>query len=179
MVVRTALRWSAALGLLASLGAGCGDDDDGGCKGARASCANGFDRYDEKTCTCERTSDAGTDAATTADAAAVASCVMPLATVSAPRGVIACDVERAYVECDTCGCLSEDPTTCAGCGAHTCTNQCQVDEYAIACGGLPRRDGTSYAQAPTTCRGVAALPSGTEVFCCPCAPAGAARSLTP
>lgn len=102
-------------------------------------------------------------------AATATSCAMPLAVEDAGAGVVSCSVARAYVECGNCSCLSNDPTTCAACDQpRACMSQCQASEYAAWCGGPPRLDGASYADAPTACRNVANLPSGTRIYCCPC-----------
>jgi hypothetical protein len=110
------------------------------------------------------------DAGMTADASAATSCAMPLAVDDAGMDVRACHVGRAYAECGNyCGCLSDDPATCAVCGeARTCTNRCKAHEYAAACGGSPVPGGPLYADPPATCRSVLIFPSGTQIFCCPC-----------
>jgi hypothetical protein len=88
--------------------------------------------------------------------------------------VTACTVGRAFVECmypsgETCECISDDPTTCAGCGvadaAATCRSKCAANQYAVSCGGVP---GMTYQTAPTACVGVASSPEGNEYSCCPC-----------
>jgi hypothetical protein len=171
MVRRTILGWSALAALPMSLSAAaCGDDNEneGACKNGTPSCAGST--FDEKTCTCGPVVDAGA----AVDAAAATSCAMPLAVQDAGANVVACLVARASLECPvagggSCGCLSEDPKSCSECGASTtCSNRCEAHEYAMACGGPPRRDGGSYAEAPASCRSVAGFPSGSAIYCCPC-----------
>jgi hypothetical protein len=141
----------------ATLGADSAIDAAQHCSSGTASCAAGS-TFNPQTCLCDRM-----------DAAAASSCAMPLAVQDAGAGVVACNVERAYVECGNCACLSADPATCEACGEpRMCTNRCQANEYAVGCGGPPRHDGMTYADSPTACRSVANLPSGTGIYCCPC-----------
>jgi hypothetical protein len=113
----------------------------------------------------------------------------------ADAGPGACRVGRAFVECTyssgvvceggagvsfaTMACISDDPTSCSGCGsiagAATCTSMCAPNEYAVSCGGPPHfpssdgsLDGFMYQQAPANCVGVGGTPAGNEYSCCPC-----------
>jgi hypothetical protein len=89
----------------------------------------------------------------------------------------ACAVGRAYVNCTGasggCLCLSDDPTTCAGCaeqfpGPLTCVSECAANEYAVSCGGPPTFDGVTYQDVPANCHLVGATPGGNQYACCPC-----------
>jgi hypothetical protein len=109
----------------------------------------------------------------------------------------ACHVGRAFVQCTyssgvVCdggpsvyspagldmGCLSEDPTSCAGCvstsGPATCHDVCPLDQYAVSCGGPPlvSPDGSvvtpQYQDPPDACVGVGVTPAGNGYYCCPC-----------
>jgi hypothetical protein len=104
----------------------------------------------------------------------------------ADAGPGACRVGRAFVGCTypsgviceggtgasfpTMACISDDPTSCSGCGsiagAATCTNMCAPNEYAVSCGGL---DNFEYQQPPATCVRVGGVtPGGSGFYCCPC-----------
>jgi hypothetical protein len=97
---------------------------------------------------------------------------------AAGHDVGACAVAADYLFCEGssggCGCLSDDRGTCSsdvGCGptnGSTCSSTCAAGEYVMACGGPPRQDGVTYEQAPSRCRFVSAIPSGTGFYCCPC-----------
>lgn len=173
MVRRTVSGWSALSVLAMSLlAAACGDDGDnnGACKNGTPSCAG--TTFNEKTCTCGPVLDAGAtiDAGVAGDAGS--SCERPPSMQDAGANVVACIVARASLVCPfsggSCGCLSEDPTSCPSCGSSsTCSNRCEAHEYAMSCGGPPR-DGSSYAEAPASCRSVAGFPSGSATYCCPC-----------
>jgi len=127
------------------------------------------------------TSDAGGDGEphTSLDAASAAGqCHWPESLNDAGPG--ACAVGYAYVDCRFpsgagCLCISNDPTSCPGCGpgsGATCENRCASNEYAVSCGGPPRLlpDGgfASYQQAPDACVGIAGTPGGNLYSCCPC-----------
>lgn len=116
---------------------------------------------------------------TPVDAATQGTCY-PLLAGLRDGGPGACSVAIAALSCTApsgagCGCLSNDPTTCAAptaCGpgyGFACTNQCAVNEYAAGCGGTPQPDGGYvYSQPPAGCRLVDAFPSGESFYCCPC-----------
>jgi hypothetical protein len=119
---------------------------------------------------------AGADASGQADGAELGdgACHWPADLGDAGPTVTACSVGRAFVECmypsgATCECISDDPTTCTGCGladaAATCQSKCAANQYAVSCGGVP---GMTYQTAPTACVGVASSPEGNEYSCCPC-----------
>ena len=109
----------------------------------------------------------------------------------------ACSVGRAYVKCTypsgvnceagggasspeglTMLCISDDPTSCSGCGstagAATCTDMCAPNEYALSCGGPPHFnpdggvDNFTYEQPPANCVGMGGTPAGNGYYCCPC-----------
>jgi hypothetical protein len=138
---------------------------------------------------------AGDDAGHSQPTTALPACHWPASLDDAGPG--ACGVGRAYVKCTypsgvsceagggasspgglTMLCLSDDPTSCAGCvsiaGAATCTDMCAPDEYAVSCGGPPQfsNDGGSgdfaYQEPPANCVGVGGTPAGNAYFCCPC-----------
>lgn len=114
-------------------------------------------------------------------AAAVRACRWPESLNDAGPGIRACAVGRAYVECSYpsgagCGCISNDPTTCPGCGpatGATCHSQCAANEYAVSCGGPPALlpdggIGDPYQDAPAACTVIAGTPAGNSYSCCPC-----------
>jgi hypothetical protein len=122
------------------------------------------------------------DSSTRDSAAATQACRWPESLNDAGPGVRACGVGRAFVECTYpsgagCGCISDDPTSCPGCGpasGATCRSRCAPNEYAVSCGGppaLPLPDGSFaslYQDAPDACVGVAGTPAGNLYSCCPC-----------
>ena len=90
-----------------------------------------------------------------------------------------CHAARSFVTClyssSGCGCLSPDPTTCAGCApgnGRACHDDCALSEYALECGGLPGRPappaGATGADPPAACHFNSADPGGHSFFCCPC-----------
>ena len=136
-------------------------------------------------------------AARTADASPVTygQCSWPSSLYDGGPG--SCTVGRAYVACSypvgvTCeggvgasglnggidmGCISDDPTSCAGCtsvsGTATCQDMCGPDKYAIGCGGPPHfvEDGAppfTYQEPPDACAFLAVTPAGSTYSCCPC-----------
>ncbi len=116
------------------------------------------------------------DGATQGDAAAQGDgqCLRSQALADAGPMVTACTVGNAFVECTfdggaSCECISDDPTTCAGCGladaGATCRSMCASNQYAISCGGS---SGGSFQAAPSGCVGSASSPEGSEYYCCPC-----------
>jgi hypothetical protein len=137
--------------------------------------------------------DTGADA--TPDGSSATECHWPASLNDAGPG--ACAVGRAYVSCSyptgvsceggggassksgvSMGCISDDPTSCEGCGstsgAATCKSICAPNEYAVSCGGPPHpsNDGGPdefvYQQAPANCRDVGVTPGGNQYSCCPC-----------
>src|SRR5450631_1540078 len=106
------------------------------------------------------------------------SCPVGAAAAASDGGPGACSISAAYLSCEGpaggCGCPSGNGTSCSSgdqCGptnGMTCTNPCQTNEYAMACGGPPRSDGTPYQQAPSNCRAVLFTPAGVVEYCCPC-----------
>src|SRR4051794_3827288 len=155
--------WDVLLALAVSLAAAaCGDDDDSACKNGTPSCAVGFDHFNEKTCTCERSVDASLVGSM--------SCERPPSTHDAGTNIVACMVARASLECPAasgggCDCLSDDLKSCSACGASTtCSNRCETHEYTMWCGGPPLRDGGSYAEAPASCRSITGFPSGAAIY---------------
>ena len=81
-----------------------------------------------------------------------------------------CYPARAYVSCTLPGgvddhCLSDKPTTCPGVGPFDpCMNECQPNEYAVACGGKAG----PIPDPPTGCRAISPSPAGYKYYCCPC-----------
>ena len=100
-------------------------------------------------------------------------CTWPAALNDAGPG--ACGVARALLYCSYpsgagCSCLSDDPTTCPGCGPSTgatCTSKCAANEYATSCGGPPSSNVT-YQGLPASCHSVGGTPGGNLYGCCPC-----------
>jgi hypothetical protein len=82
-----------------------------------------------------------------------------------------CDAARTLLSCTiagggSAGCISNDPTTCAGVpGVQNCTPQCGVHEYVAACGGVGPGP---VPDPPTGCRAMGAVPAGIAYYCCPC-----------
>lgn len=86
---------------------------------------------------------------------------------AAPRQ---CSAARAYVACTYPGgagedCMSDDPTTCPGASAASCTDLCHADEYAVGCGGVGPEPSPPL---PSGCRSLPANPGGGVSGCCPC-----------
>jgi hypothetical protein len=115
------------------------------------------------------------DSSTAAAETGAAECTR--ATELDDAGAGACSVALAYVECTYpsgagCGCLSDDPTACPGCGPSegaTCKNHCNANEYAVACGGPPSpNSNVVYQDAPDACVGASYTPAGVVFACCPC-----------
>jgi hypothetical protein len=110
----------------------------------------------------------------------------------------ACSVGRAYVKCTyptgvsceggegassrqgglTMLCISDDLTSCSGCGSTagtaTCTDLCAPNEYGLSCGGPPHfnpdggGDNFTYQEPPANCVGMGGTPAGNGYYCCPC-----------
>jgi hypothetical protein len=86
----------------------------------------------------------------------------------------ACRAMRAFVSCGDpagggCGCLSDDPTTCSGCGSgFTCQNQCAANQYGVACGGIGPSSPSSNQTPPDGCTVRLSTPAGVSFYCCPC-----------
>jgi hypothetical protein len=84
-----------------------------------------------------------------------------------------CVAARAVVKCTDasgagCGCLSDDPTRCPGCGpdnGFTCEDACTSGEYAVSCGGIAV---PTTEEPPAGCRSAGANPGGFAFYCCPC-----------
>jgi hypothetical protein len=123
------------------------------------------------------TSDTSTssDSSTAAAETGGSSCMH--ATALDDGGPGACSVALAYLECTYpsgagCGCLSDDPTACPGCGPSegaTCKNHCNANEYAVACGGPPSpNSNVVYQDVPDACVGASYTPAGVVFACCPC-----------
>jgi hypothetical protein len=120
-----------------------------------------------------QTTSPSVDASTAADETPPAAKCVSMPDESTTPG--ACDVALAFVQCtypsgSGCGCLSNDPTTCPGCGPSTgatCRSVCSANEYAVSCGGPPDPNFV-YEDAPDACVGAAVTPFGNEYSCCPC-----------
>jgi hypothetical protein len=113
------------------------------------------------------------------DAPALPRCSWPAAFnpgPDAPAGT--CRAARFYLQCRIgpdafAVCPSNDPTTCpnpsqvSGATYSQCHDQCELGEYALACGGVG--PGPSL-QPPPACRTLVANPGGGRIACCPCGP---------
>jgi hypothetical protein len=82
-----------------------------------------------------------------------------------------CFPSRAYVTCTlTSGviehCLNDKPAACPGVDPfEPCQDECQPDEYAVACGGVA---GRSIPDPPAGCRAITPSPAGLQYYCCSC-----------
>jgi hypothetical protein len=87
-----------------------------------------------------------------------------------------CNAARTLLSCKGsngggAGCISNDPTQCAGLNAQpgvsfTCSDQCAANEYGAACGFGPG----PAPEPPAGCRTMSVTPGGTLYYCCPCSP---------
>jgi hypothetical protein len=99
--------------------------------------------------------------------------------------VLQCTAARTYLVCSAPngageGCLSDDPTKCPGNGAvsasssnpvpmngpFTCRNQCDSNEYAVACPSGPILSPPSLPADATGCHQIPTLQG--VIYCCPC-----------
>lgn len=104
-----------------------------------------------------------------------AACNAPYGFPDASPGEVACTVKRAYVQCkqpsgETCACITDDPTQCAGCSAsngYSCTNLCASGSYGVSCGVVGPNGGTAQS-LPSGCSNVGYTPAGIVFACCPC-----------
>ena len=96
-----------------------------------------------------------------------------------PQGPYACAAAVAYVNCTTAngsvGCLSDGVSRCddvTSSDTATCTDECEANQYAAACGGPPifAPDGgfVAYEPLPSDCVTAAITPTGVVFGCCPC-----------
>jgi hypothetical protein len=85
----------------------------------------------------------------------------------AARALLSCQGSNGSGE----GCLSNDPMQCPsqnhtpGVTYSACQDQCNADEYAVACGGPGP---ASSVSPPDGCRQLLATPGGVVYVCCPC-----------
>jgi hypothetical protein len=91
----------------------------------------------------------------------------------------ACVAARTYLACqgsngDGLDCISNDLTQCPGPNRvvgetfSACKDECNANEYAVACGG----PGPAPPPAPPSgCRSLPSGPGGGSISCCPCEPA--------
>jgi len=88
----------------------------------------------------------------------------PRSSCKSRRGLLLCEINADSTEV----CLSDDLTHCPSDLAPVplCVSQCEVDEYAVSCGGVGPDSGG--ALAPEGCRSQGRTPAGPELFCCPC-----------
>ena len=100
-------------------------------------------------------------------------CNVPKNSNSAPIG--SCLSAAKFVDCKFdsgagCGCLSNGPNSCTGCGPDdgaTCVSKCASNQYAVSCGGPPSA-GVTYDPVPVNCEVVAQTPGGKSYACCSC-----------
>jgi hypothetical protein len=86
----------------------------------------------------------------------------------APRG--ACHAKRRLLSCTAGGateiCLTDDVQCTPGTDKSACEDQCEPDEYAIACGAIG--PDTGNPDPPAACHSTINTPGGTFYMCCPC-----------
>jgi hypothetical protein len=113
----------------------------------------------------------GTDAVTGLQA-----CSWPAAVDAANVTAGQCVAARARLSCKGSNgggeeCLSSDAMHCPdsnttpGVTYSDCTNLCQPDEYALACGGPGPGP---WPEPPAACRTLPSGPGGGTISCCPC-----------
>ncbi len=87
-----------------------------------------------------------------------------------------CRASRAFLSCKgsdgggmscTSNSLTEcpEPNPMVGVTYSDCVNQCNPDEYALACGAPGPGP---WPQPPATCRSLSPGPGGGTIACCPC-----------
>jgi hypothetical protein len=92
-----------------------------------------------------------------------------MADSTSDAGLHACTFGRAFYDCETSQGGSLCVTDGDGCGNSSgCVDQCASNEYAVACGGPPLMDGSTYGDPPAGCRFKAANPGGGSYYCCTC-----------
>jgi hypothetical protein len=111
--------------------------------------------------------------------AALPACGWP-ASLNAVAGAVGqCKAARTFLSCqgskgDVEGCLSDNATQCpdaapiVGETFSACTDQCEADDYAVACGGPGPGP---WPAPPAGCRDLPSNPGGGSTSCCPCVPA--------
>jgi hypothetical protein len=102
---------------------------------------------------------------------ALPACTWPAALDPPDVSTTACVAARTYLSCKLPNgggedCLSNDPTRCSGgIAGPTCTDLCNANEYAVACGGPGP---AQPPPLPSGCRSLLAGPGGGISGCCPC-----------
>lgn len=123
---------------------------------------------------CQSTGTSREDGATST----LVACTWPQAFDRADASDGSCWAARAYVTCSASSggglaCMSDSLTECPantllpGVSYSGCKNQCNWDEFALACGGPGPGDGTS--EPPVNCRTLPSGPGGGSFSCCRCA----------
>jgi hypothetical protein len=108
--------------------------------------------------------------------ASLPACSWPASLDPADGSMGQCVAARTYLACQGSNgggedCLSNNPTLCPGPNPvvgvtfSACKDQCNADEYAVACGGPGPGQ---WPAPPAGCRGLPSGPGGGSVSCCPC-----------
>ena len=103
-------------------------------------------------------------------------CTWPASFDSADATTGKCRAARVYLSCQGSNggameCLSDNPTECPGPNVtpevsySECEDQCNADEYAVACGGVGPGP---WPRPPAACRTLPSNPGGGSVSCCTC-----------
>ena len=120
--------------------------------------------------------DSSADAPGGGDMEALPACRWPATLDPADGSTGQCVAARAYLSCQGSngggeGCLSNDKTKCPGPNPvvgetfPACKDECNPDEYAVACGGPGPGP---WPAPPAECRGLPNGPGGGSLSCCPC-----------
>jgi hypothetical protein len=123
-------------------------------------------------------SDSSADAPSGGDMAALPACRWPAILDPVDGSTGQCVAARTVLSCQGStgggeGCLSDDPTRCPGPDPivgetfSACKDQCNSDEYAVACGGPGPGP---WPAPPSGCRGLPTGPGGGSLSCCRCGP---------
>jgi hypothetical protein len=118
----------------------------------------------------------GVHGTSNSNAALAVSCSWPASFDPADSAIGECVAARVYISCEGSNgvvreCISNDPAQCpgpnpfAGVSFSHCTNKCNPDEYALACGAPGPGP---WPQPPAACRGLPSGPGGGSFSCCPC-----------
>ena len=123
---------------------------------------------------CQSSNSASSDSSTLG----LSSCDWPSEFSAVDAGDGQCWAAHAYLACGSSNgagmtCMSNSLTECPGANLMQgvsysgCKNQCNLDEYALACG---EPGPGPWPQPPASCRTLPSGPGGGSFSCCPCAP---------